>query len=39
MNNVNNGKYKNDGARIQEFKKFQAIPDTTIEALEDFLRW
>jgi hypothetical protein len=24
---------------IQEFKKYQEIPDTTIEALKDFMYW
>jgi hypothetical protein len=39
MGNYDVNNYKNDGARIQEFKKYQAIPDTTIEALEDFMFW
>jgi len=39
MSRLDNNTYKKDGARIQEFKKFQAIPDTTIGALEDFMYW
>ena len=39
MGRLDNNAYKNDGARIQEFKKWQQIPDTTIESLEDFMYW
>jgi hypothetical protein len=39
MANYDNNAYKNDGARIQEFKKWQQIPDTTIEAMENFMYW